>query len=276
MNIPTKRPVITFYLLAALFTVLFGMFNSTFFPITFQYCLMLPQWGPAAAAILVFLFLKQRGSIRGMFKHLLPGRGDVPYLVLAFIIPAVCCAATYIILSVKDTGGFRPPVFSRSFPNYAVCLAATFLSVTGEELGWRGFMLPELRKNYSPLAASLITGLFWGIWHFRFQSIALAVFFVILVIEFSCIITRLNSKTDNRILAGTVFHTFVNMGSLMFFENIVMGDSADTVRLNALLYGIYAAVFAVPGIISAAALLKQKNGNPKVRTGINIDEQLAL
>ena len=35
----------------------------------------------------------------------------------------------------------------------------------GEEFGWRGFVLPRLQNKYGPLAASLIIGTVWGIWH---------------------------------------------------------------------------------------------------------------
>ncbi len=34
-----------------------------------------------------------------------------------------------------------------------------------EEPGWRGFGLPVLQKRYSPLAATAILGLVWGVWH---------------------------------------------------------------------------------------------------------------
>ncbi len=35
----------------------------------------------------------------------------------------------------------------------------------GEELGWRGFALPRLLAGRSALAASLILGAVWGVWH---------------------------------------------------------------------------------------------------------------
>jgi membrane protease YdiL (CAAX protease family) len=36
----------------------------------------------------------------------------------------------------------------------------------GEELGWRGFLAPELYKRMNYTAASLLTGVIWAAWHF--------------------------------------------------------------------------------------------------------------
>lgn len=34
-----------------------------------------------------------------------------------------------------------------------------------EEPGWRGFALPRLQERFSPLTATLVLGLIWGVWH---------------------------------------------------------------------------------------------------------------
>lgn len=35
----------------------------------------------------------------------------------------------------------------------------------GEELGWRGYLLPKLREFFSDRTALVITGVIWGVWH---------------------------------------------------------------------------------------------------------------
>jgi len=43
-----------------------------------------------------------------------------------------------------------------------------FFNATGEETGWRGFVLPRLQARTSPLLASLIIGFIWACWHFPY------------------------------------------------------------------------------------------------------------
>src|SRR5215212_1635922 len=58
------------------------------------------------------------------------------------------------------------PIFSWSFP--LALLASIFLDIGGvtEEAGWRGFPLQLLQARMTPLAATLIVGLMWGVWPF--------------------------------------------------------------------------------------------------------------
>jgi uncharacterized protein len=58
------------------------------------------------------------------------------------------------------------PILSWTFP--LALLASIFLDIGGvtEETGWRGFVLPVLQGRMTPLAATMIVGLMWGVWHF--------------------------------------------------------------------------------------------------------------
>jgi membrane protease YdiL (CAAX protease family) len=51
-------------------------------------------------------------------------------------------------------------------PLYALTFCMTLLIQGGnEEIGWRGFMQPELQKRFSPLIAALIVSVFWSLWY---------------------------------------------------------------------------------------------------------------
>ncbi|MBR5386900.1 MAG: CPBP family intramembrane metalloprotease [Clostridiales bacterium] len=51
----------------------------------------------------------------------------------------------------------------------AACIYAPFLNIItaiGEEVGWRGFLYPELNKSFGKIGTWLIGGTIWGAFHF--------------------------------------------------------------------------------------------------------------
>jgi membrane protease YdiL (CAAX protease family) len=51
-------------------------------------------------------------------------------------------------------------------PLFILTFCMTLLIQGGnEEIGWRGFMQPELQKRFSPLVAALIVSVLWSLWH---------------------------------------------------------------------------------------------------------------
>lgn len=88
-------------------------------------------------------------------------------MLLAFLAMSLATAGlNYLFAPPGSFEWLNAPLFSWSFP--LALLASIFLDVGGvtEETGWRGFALPLLQERMTPLAATLVVGLLWGIWHF--------------------------------------------------------------------------------------------------------------
>lgn len=96
-------------------------------------------------------------------------RGLWAWALMALTFLAMSLATAGLNYLFAPPGSFEwvsTPVLSLAFP--LPLLASIFLDVGGvtEETGWRGFALPLLQERTTPLAASLIVGALWGIWHF--------------------------------------------------------------------------------------------------------------
>jgi len=106
-----------------------------------------------------------------------------------------------------------------------------FFNATGEETGWRGFVLPRLQARTSPLIAALITGFLWASWHFPFwRSDGSPVLTMAFWIEMwaahilaSFLIVWLCNRAKGSILVAGIAHAAMNtvqafapFGSLLF------------------------------------------------------------
>jgi membrane protease YdiL (CAAX protease family) len=83
----------------------------------------------------------------------------------------------------------------------------------GEEIGWRGYLLPRLGKRHTPLESSIIVGLLWGIWHlprYLEQGGGPFVLFMIRIVADSILYTWLFNRTGGSLLLTTIFHASGN------------------------------------------------------------------
>lgn len=92
-----------------------------------------------------------------------------------------------------------------------------------EEYGWRGFALPKLLDRRSPLAASLILGLIWALWHLPLHFIPTTTQSVIPIWEYaaqtillSILYTWLFQKSNGSVLIAGVFHATGNLAGAIF------------------------------------------------------------
>lgn len=122
--------------------------------------------GPSIAGLLSTFIIFGRSGIRDIKARLFRWRIGARWYAIALITAPLIMTTVLLSLSLTPAIVSSPDKVSLLISG----IMAGLLVPLFEELGWTGFAVPQLRKDYSVLATGLIVGLLWGIWHFPLFS----------------------------------------------------------------------------------------------------------
>ncbi len=177
-------------------------------------------------ATVVFAFVISRvrapdPGVRSLMAKLVRWRVAPVYYAFALLILPIVALAGLLLAFLLGQSFPEPAVAGHSWGVWVPALLSSFLLTvlfTGgicEEVGWRGFLLPELQERFSPLTASLIIAPIWSFWHLPIYLngirplASLAPFFAMLII-LSIIFTWLYNRTGGSVLLVVLLHAAVN------------------------------------------------------------------
>jgi membrane protease YdiL (CAAX protease family) len=127
------------------------------------------MWSPLVGVFvtrLIFPDGRRRGSLSGLGW----GWGRTGYQLLAVAVPILYVLASYTALWLAGIGRFASTTPSEFtfFVLRGVFRGLTLGSIFafGEEVGWQGFLVPELRKVTSFTRAAFLRGVIWSVWHY--------------------------------------------------------------------------------------------------------------
>lgn len=228
------------------------------------------MWCPASAALLTCRILGR--DIKSLGWKWGPPR----YQVLSYLIPLGYATVAYTIVWLTGLGGFYNTTFVSAVgdrfglgplpPWVAIALYLFFAGTTGvirgcasalgEEIGWRGFLVPELAKRTSFTATALISGCIWAMWHYPILIFAdynagtptwySLTCFTVMVIALGFVFTWMRLKSGS-LWTGVLLHASHNLFIQAFFDPI----TADTGRTK-YVTGEFGAALAVTVILLAA------------------------
>jgi uncharacterized protein len=138
------------------------------------------MWAPGLAAMIACMVTNR--TVKG-----LPWRwGAWKYNWVAFALTAGYVTCTYVVVWLSGLGGFPKPEFASAIRtalkaeqwtdasliivgivglgSFGVIRSAA--DALGEEIGWRGFLLFELRTLMPFPATCVVVGLIWALWHY--------------------------------------------------------------------------------------------------------------
>lgn len=208
-----------------LYTWTIDLSNSGVLPFKVPFAVSLTLgWGFILVSLFMTWLTLGKEAMKTLFKRFFLWRvGWKWYLVAILLLPAL--RFTAIPLTEWLTG--IPANYSHPMIRDVVPLDWPLISMVipwilfeiltnGEEMGWRGYVLPRLQAKYNALTSSLIVGVLWGVWHLpKFLGTGLGnersfAWFVVAHIALAVLYTWLYNNTRGSLLLVTLFHASGN------------------------------------------------------------------
>lgn len=186
------------------------------------------QFAPAAAALVVVGWFYGFAAVRLMVRSLLRVRLRARWYAVALLLaPLTQAAAVMVYRAVWHA----TPKFDRWTQAPLLFVVLAIFSV-GEELGWRGLLLPLLLKRHSALTATAWMALSWGLWHLPFYMATnsegsrtgwLYLLFLAGIFPVCAVFTLLYVRTRSLFLC-LLFHGSLNAGAAYWFAPLPTGE----------------------------------------------------
>ncbi len=180
---------------------------------------LLPAW-------VVWHIFSRRAGVRTLLRTLATWRVAPIWYLTALLLPVLISATGIALLALL--GQSLPPwprtePLGELLPLLVITFVATLLygGPLGEEVGWRGFALPRLQVRYSPLVASLLLSVVWGLWHvpLHLQGVYHGIFpdglpgillRIVTTVPTTILFTWLYNRTRGNLWLVVLLHTAVN------------------------------------------------------------------
>ena len=217
-----KYPTISMFIVAEIIGagMVAGVSAGVLPPVFF----LLAAFSASLAGVILTATVSGKAGLGEMFRRLLIWRVGVGWW--AFAVFALCLMYLGgLVLSSLVSGSTLE--LNLTLPLYMILplIIKQFFtdSGLGEELGWRGFLLPRLQARHNALVSSIIVGMAWGLWHlplFLVPSVpplyeiaqvygvvpSLLGFSVFFTVPWAILYTWLYNNTKGSLLLAGVFH----------------------------------------------------------------------
>jgi membrane protease YdiL (CAAX protease family) len=179
-------------------------------------------WGfGVAAVIMTWLTIGRDGVVSLLMRYLQWRVGWKWYLAAFLLSPAMIIGGVYLNAALTGVAPDYSTVMayklfgdSAYLPLFIPVFFIMDIITNGEEIGWRGYVLPRLQAQYSALTSTLILGVVWGFWHLpkyltHFNIVSFA-WFMVHIMAYAVILTWLYNNTKGSLLLVAISHASGN------------------------------------------------------------------
>jgi len=228
-------------------------------PIQFPFIVYLfLGWGFIFASVIMTGLTLGKDGVVALLKRYVQWRVGWKWYLAAFLLtPSLIVLAVYINAALVGV----PPDFSTVMahkifggaaylPLFILPFFLVDLISNGEEIGWRGYVLPRLQAKYSALTSTLILGVIWGFWHLprylsHWNTVSFA-WFLVHAMAYAVILTWLYNNTKGSLLLVAISHASSNTAGLfMPMANTVSSENMGAYIIFVLLEVITAVMIII-------------------------------
>lgn len=241
-----KKSVIAFLILTfALSSIIYVIWISGGEAATKSGISAILMWCPAAAAFIVRSKYYKKEKLLGWNKC------KSTFIFAAIAAPIIYLGLSYCIYWLVNKGSFAGNLntlsaISSSYTNklshpsvvtvitLIIAIFTSIIAAAGEEIGWRGFLLPQMAKIWNIKIAVIVSGLIWAVWHMPIMIAGLYLpgtplwyklpMFVIEVLTITVIMGVLRLKS-NSVWPAILLHASHN-----YFDQAIFGTLTNSIN----------------------------------------------
>jgi len=185
---------------------------------------------PSVIALVFIVCTTGRSGFKSLIGRLVHFRFKSRWYLYSILMMPLIVGVAYLFLHYLFGQKFNSVLFPIIAPQIWPALPLilyfiVFQGPLGEELGWRGYVLPMLLEKFTPAKASIILGLIWSVWHYpkffisntiqgsltnTYGLVIALIGFSLYTIILTFMITLLYLKTNRSIFAAILFHAMAN------------------------------------------------------------------
>jgi len=222
-------------------------------------------YGPTISAIVTTLIFDRFSGVLNLLKKLIIWKVPFKYYLYITLLPLIFVIIGIGLYSqfIGEIGDFDKMAFL-SIPT--ILWAGLYAGPLGEELGWRGFLLPELQKKFSNLKSAVVIGFIWFIWHIPLWwapfgtlvsgepiSFIPVLTYLTMIICLSIIITWLVINSKGSVLIAILFHLSINVGIILLFFPELHDDFKKVHLLSSIGMLIFTGILIVKNKLKTSA-----------------------
>ncbi|MEE4259492.1 MAG: CPBP family intramembrane glutamic endopeptidase [Bacteroidales bacterium] len=131
---------------------------------------LIAQFGPTIAGIITIFVLSGRIGILGLIKNLSRFNIKIKWYLFALLFELILFIIIVLLIGpFMDINADKDSIsWWQSIKNFLLnTIYLTLLTGLGEEIGWRGFLLPKLQACFPIIFSAIILSIINSLWHLR-------------------------------------------------------------------------------------------------------------